>query len=122
MSLDWRRFTIAVDRSGTLIGCGQIKPHGDGSYELASIAVQASWRHKGIASAIIQHLLEAQPLPIYLTCQEGLDKYYMKFGFRELTPAELTPYFQHIYQIIKWLRRLRLLRHKLHFMVLESAD
>jgi N-acetylglutamate synthase-like GNAT family acetyltransferase len=122
MSLDWRRFTVAMDGSGTLIGCGQIKPHGDGSFELASIAVQPAWRRKGVAGAIINHLLAAHPLPLYLTCREGLDKYYEKFGFRELASAELPPYFQRIYQIVKWLQRLKILRHRLHFMVLGQVS
>ena len=39
MGLDWRRFTIARSAQGVLVGCGQLKPHGDGTVELASIAV-----------------------------------------------------------------------------------
>ena len=39
LGLDWRRFVVAVDEEGAVIGCGQVKPHGDGTRELASIAV-----------------------------------------------------------------------------------
>jgi N-acetylglutamate synthase-like GNAT family acetyltransferase len=54
LGLDWRRFLIAVDAGGQLVGCGQVKPHADGSLELASIAVQPAWR--GFARAALQPL------------------------------------------------------------------
>jgi len=49
--LDWHHFWVAVDAQDSLLGCGQLKPHGDGSLELASIAVQPQQRGKGIARA-----------------------------------------------------------------------
>ena len=33
--LAWQRFLVALDAAGELIGCVQIKPHRDGSRELA---------------------------------------------------------------------------------------
>lgn len=36
--LDWRRFLLAEDQ-GRIVGVGQVKPHADGSRELASLAV-----------------------------------------------------------------------------------
>src|SRR3989304_5329525 len=45
--LDWRRFQVAVDPGGRLVGCGQVKPHADGSRELASIAVPPKGRIDG---------------------------------------------------------------------------
>ena len=56
--LDWKRFVVAVDERDAMIGCGQLKPHGGGIVELASIAVVTSWRRRGIASAIVQRLIE----------------------------------------------------------------
>ena len=50
--LDWRRFVLAVTPEEALIGCGQVKPHGDGTQELASIAVVPSWRGRGGGGAI----------------------------------------------------------------------
>ena len=47
MSLDWRRFLVAVDSSGQLLGCGQLKPHGKELVELASIAVQPASSEPG---------------------------------------------------------------------------
>jgi N-acetylglutamate synthase-like GNAT family acetyltransferase len=50
--LDWRRFVLAVDASGSMLGCGQLKPHGDAILELASIAVEPPYRHRGVARAM----------------------------------------------------------------------
>ena len=38
-SLDWRRFIVAEDENGSVVACVQVKPHGDGSRELASLVV-----------------------------------------------------------------------------------
>jgi hypothetical protein len=37
--LDWQRFFVAEDQAGKVIGCAQLKPHRDGSVELASLVV-----------------------------------------------------------------------------------
>ena len=68
MGLDWRRFIIAVDVDDRLVGCGQVKPHQDGSLEMASIAVQSEWRKKGVARVIILQLLETHLRPLNLVC------------------------------------------------------
>src|SRR5512139_3996309 len=81
LSLDWRRFVLAVDPAGRVIGCGQIKPHADGSFELASIAVVPEWRRNGVARMIVERLLDQHPGRIYLTCQLELGSMYEKFGF-----------------------------------------
>lgn len=109
--LDWRRFIIAVDGQGKLIGCGQVKLHGDGSRELASIAVKPAWRGQGIASAIIERLIELYPGPLYLTCRPPLSPFYERFGFRRLSGSAAPPYFRRISQILSILQQLHILNH-----------
>jgi N-acetylglutamate synthase-like GNAT family acetyltransferase len=95
--LEWRRFMVAVTPDGTLLGCGQIKPHSDGSRELASIAVQEQARGQGIARAVIQELLaREQTRPLYLMCRARLGPLYMKFGFRAIDLDEMPVYFHRI--------------------------
>jgi len=99
--LDWRRFVVAVSESGEIIGCGQIKPHADGCRELASIVVAPTWRGKGVARAIIEHLLAQSDdqMPnthLYLMCRSGLRPLYEKFGFRPIQEAEMPPYFKRV--------------------------
>lgn len=99
MALDWNRFIIASAPDGTLIACGQIKPHSEGTLELASIAVHPDWRGQGLAREIIKRLLAETPRPIYLTCRSDLEPFYIKFGFRSLPSSELTPYFRRIQKL-----------------------
>jgi N-acetylglutamate synthase-like GNAT family acetyltransferase len=95
--LDWRRFLVAVSPDNTLLGCGQIKPHLDGSRELASIAVTEHVRGQGVARAIIQGLLTREiTRPLYLMCRARLEPLYVKFGFRAIDQDEMPGYFQRI--------------------------
>ena len=95
--LDWRRFLIATSMQNELLGCGQIKPHADGSCELASIAVDERVRGNGIAKGIIMALLAMEATrPLYLMCRSRLELFYLKFEFRVITYDEMPPYFRHI--------------------------
>jgi N-acetylglutamate synthase-like GNAT family acetyltransferase len=95
--LDWRRFLVAISARGSFLGCGQIKPHSDGSKELASIAVQENSRGRGIARMIILTLVELEvERPLYLMCRARLESFYNKFGFRTINLEIMPPYFRRI--------------------------
>jgi len=96
MGLDWKRFVVAINDRGEMIGCGQLKPHGKDILELASLAVYPEYRGKGVARAIIQHLLANSPRPLYLMCVSSLGPLYEKFGFRCISYDEMPRYFQRI--------------------------
>ncbi len=100
MDLDWHRFVIAVDGSGKMLGCGQLKPHGRDVIELASIAVEPSYHHQGIARAIIEHLIARGPRPLYLTCRSRLGSFYEKWGFRSIQPNEMPAYFRRLSRLV----------------------
>ena len=106
LALSWHRFTLAIDIRGNVIGCGQIKAHADGSFELASIAVLPEWRNRGVARRLIEYLLEQNPGTLYLTCQSMLGPMYQKFGFNTLETDEMTPYFRRLSRIVHWIGRL----------------
>lgn len=99
MGLDWRRFIVAVDAQDRVIGTGQLKPHGSDVLELASIAVSPDHRGKGIARAIIEHLLKDSPRPLYLTCLSTMGPLYEKFGFSSMDIAEMPKYFQRLSRV-----------------------
>jgi len=105
--IDWQRFTLAVTPEGAVIGCGQIKPHGDGSQELASIAVTAAWRGNGVARAIIEHLMAGVDTPLYLMCVSDMGPMYEKFGFRGLEEEEMPRYFRRISKMAAFIEPLR---------------
>ncbi len=104
--LSWKRFIVAVDGQGTVIGCGQVKPHKDGSLELASIAVLPHWRGKGVARCVIEHLLEQHPGRLYLTCRSPLEPLYRKFGFKAIEYPDMPPYFQQVSRLAAIYNRL----------------
>ena len=96
MGLDWKRFVVAVNEQGEMIGCGQLKPHGQDVLELASIAVYPEHQGKGVARLIIEHLLNDSPRPLYLMCESGIGPMYEKFGFHPLPYEEMPRYFQRV--------------------------
>ena len=84
-----------------MVGVAQIKPHGDGSRELASLAVVPDRQGEGIGGALIRHLLaqpEGQP-PLYLMCRHELEGYYVRFGFRRVERGEMPPYFHRMTRV-----------------------
>lgn len=97
--LDWRHFVLAVDSGGRMLGCGQLKPHGPGVIELASLAVLPEYERQGIGGALIKHLMAAGPRPLYLMCRSGLGPLYEKHGFRGLARDELPRYFRRMAEL-----------------------
>ena len=117
--LDWRRFIVAETLDGQFAGCGQLKPHSDGTLELASLAVVPSARQQGLGGLIISQLASAAPRPLYLTCRAQLGPYYQKFGFRIVTQNELPRYFRRISRIAGLMRTIHLINDALLVMVLN---
>jgi N-acetylglutamate synthase-like GNAT family acetyltransferase len=94
MNLRWANFVVA-EEDHEVVGMGQVKSHGDGSRELASIAVVPARQDQGIGSSIIQALLSREPgVVLHLSCRRELGGYYERFGFKRLEPASYPPYFR----------------------------
>lgn len=117
--LDWRRFIIAVDAAGNMLGCGQLKLHGDEIQELASIAVEPAYRRRGVATAIIEHLIASAPRPLYLTCRSSLGGFYEKWGFQLIGEAQMPAYFRRLSRLATMLMSLARYDETLLVMVLK---
>ena len=102
--LNWPRFIVAED-GGAIVGVGQVKPHRDGTRELASIAVLPARQGQGIGTAIIQDLVRRENATLYLTCRSRLQGYYERFGFRRLESRDYPPYFARMLPILNTLGR-----------------
>ena len=87
--------------TGQIVATGQIKRHGDGSYELASIATRPAYQRRGLAHQIIEQLLRKHAGVLYLTCLDHMESLYKEFGFRTIGPDEMTPYFKRIARLGK---------------------
>ncbi len=98
--LDWRRFIVS-EVDGTFIGCGQLKPHKDGSLELASLAVEEKYRGLGVARALMERLMAEGTRPLYLMCRPELQELYEKFGFRVIEMTAMPPYFRRITRMVR---------------------
>jgi N-acetylglutamate synthase-like GNAT family acetyltransferase len=118
--LDWRRFLVAADTEDLVIGCGQIKPHKDGSKELASVAVVPEWRHQGVASAIIRQLLRMDAGELFLICRSALGTFYEQFGFHAIEQEAMPPYFRRINRLARWVKRLE--KNGEGFLVMRRAS
>jgi N-acetylglutamate synthase-like GNAT family acetyltransferase len=116
IGLDWQRFVLATTPQGDIVGCGQIKPHQDGTHELASIVVEPGWRGQGIARKIIEHLISSHSGTLYLTCRGGLEAFYNRFEFASLPPDEMPPYYRRIYRLVNVLGVLGLAQEGLRVM------
>lgn len=101
MDLDWRHFIVAESTDNQFMGCGQLKQHRDGSFELASLAVETGYREQGVARAIIEHFLAHSPRPLYLMCRPSLNAFYEKFGFQVIKLEAMPTYFRRILRLVK---------------------
>lgn len=108
MGLKWEHFLLAVDdTTGEVVGTGQIKRHGDGSHELASVATRPDYQKRGIAGAIIRKFItqhrSATTAPLYLTCASPLRAFYEPFGFRVIDHDQMPRYFKRLSRVAGWL-------------------
>jgi amino-acid N-acetyltransferase len=94
--LKWQRFVVAENDFGEVIGCGQIKPHNDGSFELASLVVAEKYRGRGIARSLVTHLTANHAGNLYLMCRSSLGGFYQKLGFTPVSVPDMPPYFRRI--------------------------
>lgn len=107
LGLEWRRFIVAVEPSGEVIGCGQVKEHDGGVQELASIVVAPEWRHKGVATTIVRFWMGQSGPPLWLTCRSGLVGFYARLAFREVFPdREMPVYFRRLRRVARSLQLL----------------
>lgn len=121
MDLKWKNFTVAVDEAtGEIVGTGQIKTHGDGSRELASIAVLSDYRHQRIAHRVMEHLLAHSSGTLYLTCLSTMGSLYEPFGFRVIAEDEMTPYFRRLTKVAKTM--MRFLRRGVTLLVMKREE
>ncbi len=94
MRLDWPNFLVAESAAPDgprIVGVGQVRPHGDGTRELASLAVDAAHQGSGIGTALVRALMARVDGPLYLYCEGHNEGYYLKFGFRPLTNLADVP-------------------------------
>ena len=118
--LKWRNFVVAVDDdTGEIVSIGQIKKHGDGSEELASIATVPAYQHRGLAHQVIERLIAGHPARLYLMCLSPMSPFYEQFGFRVIDESEMTPYYR---RLMKMFRAYTAVSHSDHELKVMRRD
>jgi N-acetylglutamate synthase-like GNAT family acetyltransferase len=87
-NLRWSRFLVA-EESGRIVGVRQVKLHQGGTREVASGFVVPEHRRQGISARLMTAILEREPGPLYLICDERWSAYYEAFGFQRMPTSEL---------------------------------
>jgi N-acetylglutamate synthase-like GNAT family acetyltransferase len=99
LRLDWHNFLIAEQTntaSTQVVGIGQLRPHRDGTLELASLVVAPEVRGQGVGTMLVNALIaRAEHLDksrsLYLMCESAKVPYYQRFGFVEVTRRAEVP-------------------------------
>jgi N-acetylglutamate synthase-like GNAT family acetyltransferase len=100
MNLQWPNFMVA-EEDGEMVGMGQVKSHGDGSRELASIAILPTRQGQHIGTAVIKALLAREAgVVLHLSCRRELEGYYERFGFRRLERAAYPPFLRRMHSLV----------------------
>src|SRR5258706_1062903 len=94
MNLQWPNFVVA-EEDREMVGMGQVKSHGDGSRELAWMAVLPKRQEQHMGTAVINALLAREAgVVLHLSCRRELEGYYEHFGFKRVERAAYPPYFR----------------------------
>ena len=119
--LDWPHFLVA-EQSGGLIGVGQVKPHRDGSRELASIAVVPESQGLGIGTAIVRALISRESGVLHLFCRSTTAPFYEHFGFQRIGRDQMPAYFRRIARIAQVFELLSRGEERLAVMRRDPAE
>jgi N-acetylglutamate synthase-like GNAT family acetyltransferase len=121
--LDWPRFLVAVDAAGKVVACGQVKPHGDGSLELASIAVRPRLHGRGIGSEIVRRLMESHGPPLWLMCRSLQTGFYRRLGFETVDDGSVMPtFFRRVHRLARLADPMFPQEHRLAVMTWQGGD
>jgi len=122
--LDWRRFLVADAGSGA-IACAQVRVHGGGSRELASVAVTAAHRGQGLGRAISEAAIKRELVrPLYLYCEASNAAFWTKFGFREISGDAVPGDLQKALRVARVAVAIysTVVRRRIRIVVMRRAD
>ena len=86
--LAWPAFVVAED-DGRLVGAAQLRRHPDAAVELASLVVDGPARGAGVATSMVDVLLETETGPVHTIIDRRFAGHFARWGFTPVPPAEL---------------------------------
>jgi N-acetylglutamate synthase-like GNAT family acetyltransferase len=96
--LDWRRFVVAVEVE-RVVGVAQVRLHGHGTREVASLVVESSHRRSGLGSKLVETLIADTPGTLYLMTRRETEGYFARFGFQAVAAASTPADFRRQFRI-----------------------
>lgn len=97
-NLRWPGFVVA-ERDGRIVGVAQLRRHVDGAVELASLVVEPAARGGGVATSMIDTLIAGEKTTIYAIIDGRYIDHFGRWGFSQITPAELPRSVARVYRI-----------------------
>jgi N-acetylglutamate synthase-like GNAT family acetyltransferase len=86
--LSWQGFVVA-EQDGRLVGTAQLRRHPDGALELASLVVEPRARAAGVATSMVNALLQLESSAVYTIVDRRFADHFARWGFAPVTPAAL---------------------------------
>jgi len=105
INVRWPNFQVA-EEGGRIVGVGQMRPHGGGVVELASLTVIPEFRRRGIGAELIGALMAGRAAPVYLFCEGAKEAYYARHGFRQVGRSSLPRRLARIHRLANILARV----------------
>jgi N-acetylglutamate synthase-like GNAT family acetyltransferase len=96
--LQWPRFMVA-EHDRRIVGVAQLRLHPDGACELASLAVTPSARGQGVATRLVDALLQSQTSEVFTLIDRPYVDHFRRWGFREVDRAGLPGSVTRVYRI-----------------------
>ena len=81
--LHWHRFVVAAGAQG-LVGAAQLRANSDGSHELASLVVRAHARRHGLATRMIELLVQGRFSRVFAVTRRANVPRFARWGFVEI--------------------------------------
>ena len=104
--IDWQDYILAVSEKDEVIGCVKIKQI-DGIGEVAKIAIEQSWRGKGILEAGCKFVFDNYPYPLWGMCVSSMLPLYKKLGAVEVTmPDKIPPHLRRRKSVFNMILRI----------------
>jgi N-acetylglutamate synthase-like GNAT family acetyltransferase len=96
--LQWPQFMVASDDQ-QIIGVAQVRPYPDGTRELASLAVAPAARGQGVATRLIDALLQTETGAVFTLVDRPFAEHFGRWAFQEIDPADLPRSLARVYRI-----------------------
>lgn len=89
---------VVHEPSGETVGMGRIVGDDGAVYHVTDMAVHPDHQHRGLGTAIMEHILEyirtTAPPQAYVNLMADIDGFYEQFGFEETRPASKGMYLR----------------------------